>query len=123
MEILVTILLISHFLGLAAIIGPFFLQMRRKTDFNLHVMLAGVITQLVTGLALVAIAELNDFDINTIWISAKLGIAIIVLVLLILAKRRQTKLFATGSTDRGILPFFHSAGALAIINVIVAVGF
>lgn len=114
MEILHSLLVALHFLGLAAIIGSFFVQMRRKSDFVLVPMLAGAITQLVTGLALVGLAEAADFDVNYAKIGVKLTIAVVVLVAAILAVVFQRK-------GRRVQPFFHAAGGLAVVNVLVAV--
>lgn len=121
MEILHSVVLALHFLGLAAIIGSFFVQLRRKTDFVLWPTLAGAITQVVTGLALVglgqaAIAAGADFEINNAWVATKLIIAVLVLIAAIVAvvmKRRGGR----------VQPWFHAAGGLAVINVIVAVFF
>ena len=43
LEITRLILLALHILGLAAIIGAFFVQIRKKSDYNLTPMLAGAI--------------------------------------------------------------------------------
>jgi hypothetical protein len=114
MEILHSILFALHLLGLAAIIGSFFVQMRRKSDFVLVPLLAGAITQLVTGLALVGLAEAADYDVNYAKIGVKLAIAVVVLVAAILAVVTQRK-------GGRVQPFFHAAGGLAIVNLLVAV--
>lgn len=114
MEILHSILLALHLLGMAAIVGSFFVQMRRKTDFVLAPMLAGAITQLVTGLVLVGGAEATGFDVNYAKIAVKLTLAVVVLVAAILAVVTQRK----GGRAQ---PFFHTAGGLAVVNLLVAV--
>lgn len=114
MEILHSALLALHLLGLAAIIGSFFVQMRRKSDFVLVPMLAGAITQLVTGLALVGLAEAADVDVNYAKIAVKLTLAVVVLVAAILAVVTQRK-------GGRVQPFFHTAGGLAVVNLLVAV--
>ena len=119
MDILHSIVLVLHFLGLAAIIGSFFVQMRRKSDFVLAPMLAGAITQVVTGLALVGLAQAAiaggaDFEINNAKIAVKLIIAVIVLgaaIAAVVVQRRGGR----------VQPFFHTAGGLAVVNVLVAV--
>lgn len=119
MEILHSIVLALHFLGLAAIIGSFFVQLRRKTDFVLTPMLAGAITQVVTGLALVGLAQAAiaggaDFEVNNAKIAVKLIIAVIVLgaaIAAVVVQRRGGR----------VQPFFHTAGGLAVVNVLVAV--
>ena len=115
MDILHSILVALHFLGMAAVVGSFFVQMRRKSDFVLMPTLVGAITQVVTGLAIVGLAEMGDGDpINYAKIGVKLTIAVIVLVAAIFAVTTQKK-------GGRVQPFFHAAGGLALINVLVAV--
>jgi uncharacterized membrane protein len=114
MDILHSIVLALHFIGLAAIIGAFFVQMRRKTDFELAPMLGGAITQLITGVALVGLAEAADTDLIYAKIAVKLGIAVIVLAAVIVAIVVQKR-------GGRVQPWFHTAGGLAIVNVLVAV--
>lgn len=108
------IVLSVHFLGLALIIGVFFLQMRKKSDFAVTAVLAGAIAQVVTGLALVGIREASDLDVDPIKIAVKLGIALVVLA---------AAIAATVVQKRGgrAAPWFHVAGGLAVVNVFVAV--
>ena len=114
LEIVRLVLLAGHVLGLAAIVGAFFVQMRAKDGFATGVVLAGAITQVVTGLALVGVREASDLGVNNIKIAVKLGLAVVVLVAAIIAhvKRRR------GGNAR---PAFHTAGGLAVVNVLVAV--
>lgn len=114
MEILTLVLVAAHFLGMAAIVGSFFVQLRRKSDFVLTPLLAGAITQFVTGLALVGLAEAGDHDLIYAKIAVKLTIAVVVLVAAILAVVTQRK-------GGRVQPWFHAAGGLAVINVLVAV--
>jgi hypothetical protein len=108
------IILAGHFLGLAAIVGAFFVQMRAKDGFATGVVLTGAITQVVTGLALVGVRQASDLDVNNVKIAVKLGIAVVVLIAAIVAhvqRRRGGK----------VKPAFHTAGGLAVVNVLVAV--
>ena len=114
MEILKLVLVAAHFLGMAAIVGSFFVQMRRKSDFVLGPLLVGAITQVVTGLALVGLAEATGDDFIYAKIAVKLTIAVVVLVAAILAVVTQRK-------GGRVQPWFHTAGGLAVINVLVAV--
>ena len=114
MEILHSVLLALHLLGMAAIVGAFFLQMRRKSDFLLTPMLAGAITQVVTGVGLVGLAEATDGDLIYPKIGVKLAIAVVVLVCTIVATVVQKR-------GGRVTPWFHAAGGLATINVLVAV--
>src|SRR5690606_37005223 len=74
LEIIRLVLLAGHVLGLAAIIGTFFVQMRAKENFATGVVLAGAITQVVTGLALVGVSEAGGGDVNHIKIAVKASI-------------------------------------------------
>jgi biotin transporter BioY len=114
MDIAYSALLVLHFIGLAAIVGSFLVQMRRKSDFSLTWMLIGAITQVVTGLGLVGLAEASDYDVNYPKIIVKLVIAVIVLVAAVAAVLAQRK-------GNKVQPFFHTAGGLAIINILLAV--
>lgn len=114
MDIIHSILLVAHLLGMATIVGAFFLQQRRKTDFLLAPILGGAITQVVTGLALVGFAEATDGDLIYAKIGVKLAIAVVVLVAAIVATVVQKR-------GGRVQPWFHTAGGLAVVNVLVAV--
>lgn len=119
MDVLHSIVLALHFLGLAAIIGSFFVQLRRKSDFVLLPTLAGAITQVVTGLLLVGLAQAAiaggaDGEVNNAKVAVKLVIAVVVLAAAIAAVLVQKR-------GGRVQPFFHAAGGFAVINVLVAV--
>ena len=78
MEFLYSFFVVGHFIGLAAIVGPFLLQMRRNSDFAIGAVLGGAITQLVTGIALAGIAASQIEDYTKIFV--KLGIALVVFI-------------------------------------------
>jgi len=115
MEFVFAFILVGHFIGLAAIIGPFLLQMRHNGDFAIGAVLGGAITQLVTGIAMTGIAASQIDDYAKIFV--KLALALIVFVAALLGWLRARK---NGNT-RAIKPFFHAAGGLAVVTVIVAV--
>jgi hypothetical protein len=122
MEILHSIILVGHFIGLAAIVGPFLMQARWKGQFAFPVVLGGAITQLVTGLALVGLAEMggdDGGDLNYAKIGVKLTIAVVIFVVALLGFLKQRK--TPGGGGRELLPFFHSAGGLALVNIALAV--
>ncbi|NYF08977.1 hypothetical protein HDC94_000133 [Leifsonia sp. AK011] len=114
MDILHSILLASHLVGMALIVGIFLVQMRKDSGFSVTPVLAGAIVQLVSGLALVGVAEAGDHDLNYVKIATKLVIALAVLVAAILAYRAN-------KNGGRVKPFFHAAGGLALINLLVAV--
>jgi hypothetical protein len=120
METLRLLLVVLHILGLAVIIGPFLFQVSRKADFETGLMRIGAITQLVTGLALVGVREAADLPVDNAKIGVKLVVAVLAFVAVWMAGKKQAAV-ATGGPAKAPLPWFHTAGALAIVNVLVAV--
>jgi hypothetical protein len=125
MELVRDITLITHFLGLAMIIGPFLIQMRAHTGYAFSWVLTGGIVQLVTGLLLTGLAEMRladdpDMSLDHTKIAVKTVSALVIFVVALIAYRRQKKM-APGATQRSLLPLLHVAGALAITNVFIAV--
>jgi hypothetical protein len=114
LEIVRLALLAVHILGLAAIVGAFFVQMRANDGFATGVVLAGAITQVVTGLALVGVRQAGDLGVDNVKVAVKLVIAVVVLIAAIVAHVQRRR----GGT---VKPAFHAAGGLAIVNVLVAV--
>jgi hypothetical protein len=124
MDIARDITLIVNFLGLAMIIGPFLIQMRAHTGYAFSWVLAGGIIQLVTGIALTGLAEMRladspDLALDHVKIAVKLGLSLVIFVVALIAFRRQKKL--AGESQRSLLPLLHTAGALGVANVIIAV--
>ena len=117
METLYSFLVVGHVIGLAAIVGPFLVQMRRNENFAIAAVFGGAITQLATGILLTGLAEGLDRDLDYAKIGTKLVIALVVFVAALLGWLRARK----GSNDRSIKPFFHAAGGLALVNIILAV--
>jgi len=125
MELVRDITLITHFIGLALIIGPFIVQMRAHSGYYFGWVMNGSIVQLVTGLLLTGLAEMRladdpDLSVNHTKIAVKSVIATVIVIAAVHAYRKQKKLGA-GDNERKLLPYLHSAGALAIVNVILAV--
>ena len=125
MELVRDITLITHFIGLALIIGPFIVQMRAHRGYYFGWVMTGSIVQLVTGLLLTGLAEMRladdpDLSVNHTKIAVKSVIATVIVIAAVHAYRKQKKLGA-GDNERKLLPYLHSAGALAIVNVILAV--
>ena len=125
MDILRDLLLISHFFGLALIIGPFVGRLRADGGYMFGVVLWGALIQFVSGLALTGLAEMRLADIDNMSvdhtkIAVKTVVSLVILVVAFLGYRSQRKMDASAS-QRKLLPLLHSAGALAIINIAVAV--
>ncbi|KRE31476.1 hypothetical protein [Agromyces sp. Soil535] len=121
LEIVRLVLLITHFVGLAAIIGAWILQMPRRSGFDFSPVLVGSIVQLVTGIALIAVNELGGNDIDTGKAITKLTITLAVLGLGIAGIVRGRRLRRRGASDAALRPLLWAAGIAAVANVVVAV--
>ncbi len=125
MELLRDITLILHFIGLALIIGPFIVQLRAHQGYFFGWVFIGSVIQLVTGLLLTGLAEMRladdpDMAVNHAKIAVKTVLAVVIVVVALIAYRKQKKL-SSGQSERKLLPFLHTAGALAIANTAIAV--
>jgi hypothetical protein len=109
------VVLFLHFIGMALLIGGFFAQMGATPRTVSHWMRDGALTQLVTGLALAGMASSGvgtDESFSPAAVGTKLAIAAIVTII-VLAGAREPE-------DKQ-QPFWAAAGALALVNVAVAV--
>jgi hypothetical protein len=135
MDFLHSSLLAGHFIGLALLVGTFFVQMRARAGYRFSLLLLGGALQLVTGLSLYALAMANDADVNHMKLGIKGVIAVVVLVAALLGflrqrsiRAEQSRLAAAGAVavadvaiERKLMPFFHAAGGLALVNLLIAV--
>jgi lysylphosphatidylglycerol synthetase-like protein (DUF2156 family) len=111
MEILRDVLVFLHFLGLAALFGGLFVQIRSDQRVVNNAVLHGVLTQLVTGLLLVGVLEGLDADVD----NAKIGVKLVVaLVIAVLAFANRKKPAVPTGLYLGLL-------GLTVLNVAVAV--
>ena len=117
MEILRYILLILHLVGMAIIVGGYFTYMRspRVVAGMLH----ASFLQLVTGLALVGVAEAMG-GANHMKIGIKLVLAILVTVFAFIGNRKQ-KAHDQADGPQPSATMAHLTGVFAILAVIVAV--
>jgi hypothetical protein len=102
--------LVLHFIGLAALLGSFLVQMkppRSITPGYLH----GSLTMLVTGIALVGLAYAQDFEPNNTKITVKLAVLLVIFGL-VLANRKKDEI-STG--------VWGAIGGLTIVNIVLAV--
>ena len=113
MDIVFNSVLILHFIGLAGIIGGWLATI--KAPHVNKAILHGAILQVVTGLLLVGLREMDDVDVNHMKIGIKLVIALVILVVAILGVRKEARAQGTTAT------LAHVAGALGIVNVAIAV--
>ena len=114
MEFVRLLFLFVHFIGLAVLIGGFLNQLSAARSGPTRPgtgMLHGALTQLVTGVALVGINQAAlDNEVNNAKIGVKLAVVLIALALILIGRRRPLS-----------TPAFMAIGALAVLNVGVAV--
>lgn len=89
MELVRHLALLLHLVGFAALFGGCFVQVRSSEPEVNAAMLHGSLTQLVTGIALVAIMEITPpaGDVNYVKIGIKLLVTLVICVLVILNRR------------------------------------
>ena len=106
------ILLLVHLLGMAAIVGGFLAVL--KAPRAIPAMVWGARLQLLSGLAMVGVAESQHWSLDHTWVAVKLVIALIVAGLLEVSSSKEKK-------GDSAAPLVQAAAALAVINVIVAI--
>jgi hypothetical protein len=111
MEIAYNLILILHFIGLASVVGGFLVQMRSAERGVNPAMWHGALTQLVTGVILVGLAEMQDEDVDHAKIGVKLAITLVITVLAFVGRKKP--LPQTG--------MWVAIGALSIANIFIAV--
>ncbi|MFV0634698.1 hypothetical protein [Demequina sp.] len=112
MDVARYILIIAHFIGLAAILGPFLEQWRADAKRVTTTMVWGARAQIVTGLLLVGLAEMGDGDLNHVKIAVKVAVALAVAGLAEVGAKRD------GDSAR---LFWLLTGILTVVNIAVAV--
>ncbi|GIG54701.1 hypothetical protein [Demequina activiva] len=103
-------LLILHFVGLAAILGPFLDQLRSDAKRISMTMVWGARAQLITGLGLVGVAMAGDYELDHVKIAVKFAVALAI-----------AGLAEVGRNKKAPQTFWLLIGLLTIVNIIVAV--
>jgi uncharacterized membrane protein len=89
MDFLRDVLLFLHLIGMAALFGGLFVQVKAAPRVVNNAMFHGILTQLVTGLALVGVLEgMPDEDVNHAKIGVKLVVALVIGVLVIVNRKK-----------------------------------
>lgn len=117
MQILATILVILHFIGLAYLLGSFLVQVKdiaRGKGRILRGMIDGSLLQLITGLALTGIYSAGlvpDETVNNAKIAVKLVVLLVIVALVFIYRKRE------------VAPAWAlwSIGGLTTLNVVLAV--
>ncbi|GAB3594239.1 hypothetical protein CFAEC_11510 [Corynebacterium faecale] len=113
MDILHSLLIFFHLLGTAALVGGWLATFKKPTVLQWqHI---GAWVQLLTGLMLVGLLEMNDGAVNHMKIGVKLIVLIAVLVAAIIGRRKVAR---NEPVSKGLA---HAVGGLSLINVALAV--
>lgn len=113
MELFIDVFVVLHLLGMATIVGGW-LAMRLGAPRGLSPLVWGARAQLLIGLILVGLNEMNQEDVNNVKIGVKLLVALGVVTCAEIARARAKK-----GTDQPTL--VNVAFALTLVNVLVAV--
>lgn len=111
MEIVKDVMLVLHFVGLASLLGGFLVQMSSRVKRVEAAMFHGALTQLVTGLALVGLAQMGDGDVDNVKVAVKLVVLLVITGLVLRFRRAE-------SVSTGV---WAAIGGLTLLNVVVAV--
>jgi hypothetical protein len=111
MEFVQDTLLVLHFIGLAALFGGFFVQLRTSPKVVNAAMLHGALTQLVTGILLFGGLYGLDEEPNHPKIATKFVILLIITGLAWANRKKE-------SVSTGV---WAGIGALTVVNIILAV--
>jgi hypothetical protein len=114
MDILLGIILILHFVGLASLLGGFLVQIKDTIAGKGRIvaaMIHGALTQLVTGVLLVGFIQMGGGEINNTKIAVKLAIVLLITVLVFLFRKKNPVVSWA----------IWVIGALTIANIAIAV--
>ena len=111
MEILRDVLVFLHFIGLSALFGGLFVQLRSDPRVVNSAVIHGALTQVVTGLLLVGLLEGLDEEVNNAKIGVKLVVALVITVLAFANRKKP-------AVPHGL--FFGLLG-LTALNIAIAV--
>lgn len=112
MDFLKHLLVLVHLLGMAAVVGGWLAVVRAPKV--IPPILWGARAQVLTGLLLVGIHEMNDDEVNNTKVGVKLLVALAVAACAEIANARQKR----GEPNPTLV---NAAGALALLNTAIAV--
>jgi hypothetical protein len=111
MEFLRNALLVLHFIGLASLFGGFLVQMSSREKVINSAMLHGVLTQLVTGLLLVGVAESRDVEVDNTKVGVKLLVTVVIAAIVVTQRSKNP-------VKVGV---WAAVGGLTVLNIVLAV--
>jgi len=106
MDFIHSVVLATHFIGMAIIMGPFLMQMRSRGNFAFNWVFGGTIVQLASGLVLVVLLELAaapEEPVNHAKVGVKLTIALLAFISALIGWRHQRK-SAGDTVERSLCP-------------------
>jgi len=109
----IAILVAFHLIGMALIVGTFFAQLRSRDRFATEVMLVGAIIQIISG-GLLAWQSFANGGGDHVKLAVHGVIGLVILGSTIAAQVQKAK-------HGRIRPWFHTAGGLAVVNLLIAV--
>ncbi len=113
MDFLRLVLVFLHILGAAAIVGGWLAAFKAPTVTQWQWI--GALVQLITGLLLVGLIEMDGGGLNNFKIGVKLLIALVVAVAAFMGRRKVKN---NQRVSKGLA---HAVGGMALINIAVAV--
>lgn len=117
MQILATVLVILHFIGLSFLLGSFLVQVKdiaKGKGRVLRGMIDGALLQLITGLALTGIYSahlVEGEEVNNAKIAVKLVVLLVIVALVFIFRKREV-------APSWVL---WAVGGLTLLNVVLAV--
>jgi hypothetical protein len=114
MDLARDVLVFLHFIGLAALFGGLFVQLKARPRVVNAAILHGALTQLVTGILLVGLHEMGDQDVSD-GFHMKIGVKLLVtaVILALAFALRKAPALKNGQ--------FFALLALTVLNIGVAV--
>lgn len=111
MEIVYGLLVVTHLVGMAAVVGGW--MVAQQAPKILRPMVDGAYAQILTGVLLVGLAESGtaDVDLDNTKVAVKLLVGLAVAVLVFRHRRKE-------SVSRVVL---NAVGGLALVNVVIGV--
>ena len=117
MEFLFHLIVVLHFVGLAALLGGFLAQIASPDKGVNRLMFDGALTQLVTGLVMVGmmssgiLGEEEKAEVDNTKVAIKLVVVLIITVLAFIGRKKTPPQ----------VPLWATIGALTLVNIVVAV--
>jgi FtsH-binding integral membrane protein len=112
MNIVYNVMVFLHIIGAAMIVGIWIGQMKKPTVHPRQ--FDGAALQVITGIVMMGLIPALNMDANYAKLGVKLTIALVVLVLAFIGRRKYKK---DEPVSKGLA---HAVGGLALLNVAVA---